>query len=194
MKTVGITGGIGAGKSIVSRIFSILGAPVYDADSRAKVLMNTNPKVRKGVTELFGEESYSEGELNRVHIGKIAFHQPERLEQLNQLVHPEVAEDFKSWRQSYQSPYVLKEAALLVENGSYKALDHLIVVTSPSSVRKQRVLQRDPHRSEKDVVAIMERQLPESEKIAVADTIIHNDGTQLVLPQVIEAHTRLINA
>lgn len=192
MKTVGITGGIGAGKSIVCRIFQVLGVPVYDADTRAKVLMNEHEAIKNRVVELFGPESYLDGGLNRVHIGKIAFHQPELLEQLNHVVHPAVAEDFGIWRNQQQSSYVLKEAALLVENGSYQALDHLIVVAAPEEIRTSRVLQRDTHRNLKDVQAIMERQTSEAEKAKVADWIIHNDGSQLVIPQVLELHATLV--
>ncbi len=192
MKTVGITGGIGAGKSIVCNIFQILGVPVYDADSRAKLLMNEHQVIRARVLELFGAESYQNGELNRVHIGKIAFHEPELLEKLNLVVHPAVAEDFKNWSSAQQSSYVIKEAALLVETGSYKSLDHLIVVSAPIHIRTRRVLQRDPHRNEKDVRAIIERQASEEEKAKLADTIIVNDESQLVIPQVLNTHATLV--
>ncbi len=191
MKTVGITGGIGAGKSIVCRIFRVLGVPVYDADSRAKILMNEHEAIRERVIELFGQESYQQGILNRVHVGKIAFHQPQLLEQLNQIVHPAVADDFQAWCTNQDSPYVLKEAALLVENGSYKSLDHLIVVTAPEGIRVQRVLQRDSHRNEKDILAIMDRQFSDQDKSQVAHTIIQNDETQLVIPQVLKTHALL---
>ncbi|MDW3195985.1 MAG: dephospho-CoA kinase [Cytophagales bacterium] len=192
MKTVGITGGIGAGKSIVSRIFQTLGAPVYDADSRAKRLMNEHEAIREQVIELFGAESYDQGVLNREHIGKIAFHQPKRLEQLNAVVHPAVAEDFANWAQEQSFSYVLKEAALLVETGSYKSLDYLILVSAPVDIRTQRVLKRDPHRNAKDVQAIIERQLSEEQKAAIAQTIITNDESQLVIPQVLRTHAELV--
>lgn len=192
MKTVGITGGIGAGKSIVCRIFQILGVPVYDADSRAKVLMNQHETIKARVIELFGDESYHNGLLNRVHIGKIAFHQPELLEQLNRVVHPAVAKDFEQWSQAQQVSYVIKEAALLVETGSYRSLDHLIVVSAPIAIRTKRVLLRDPHRNEKDVHAIMESQTSEEEKAKLADTIIINDESRLVIPQVLNTHAALV--
>lgn len=191
MKAVGITGGIGAGKSIVCRIFQTLGVPVYDADSRARILMNQHEAIKARVLELFGEESYQNGQLNRVHIGKIAFHQPELLDQLNVVVHPAVAEDFETWSNAQPVSYVIKEAALLVETGSYKSLDHLIVVSAPIEVRTKRVLQRDLHRNEKDVKAIMERQTSEEEKTKLADTIIVNDESQLVIPQVLAIHGTL---
>ena len=191
MKIVGITGGIGAGKSIACEIFRIIGVPVYDADSRAKALMNENKKIKDEVIQLFGEQSYEQGIINRVHIGKRAFHHPELLKQLNQVVHPEVARDFESWQQTKTTKYVLKEAALLVETGSYKHLDHLIVVTAPEEIRIQRVLKRDPHRNQSDVKAIIDRQMSEEEKVKVADSIIHNDDYQLVIPQVLSVHRQL---
>ena len=154
--------------------------------------MNEHEAIREKVIQLFGEESYRQSVLNRIHIGKIAFHQPELLEQLNQVVHPAVAEDFSSWCHAQQSVYVLKEAALLVETGAYKELDHLIVVTAPAEIRTRRVLSRDAHRNEKDVQAIMERQSSDAEKAKVADTMIYNDGSQLVIPQVLATHEELV--
>lgn len=154
--------------------------------------MNKHEAIRQKVISLFGEESYDQGVLNRVHIGNIAFHQPELLEQLNAVVHPAVAEDFEKWVQVQTFSYVLKEAALLVETGSYKALDHLILVSAPIKIRTRRVLLRDPHRNEKDVQAIIERQLSEEQKAAVAQTIITNDESQLVIPQVLRTHAELV--
>lgn len=154
--------------------------------------MNEHESIKARVIDLFGLESYQRGQLNRVHIGKMAFHQPELLEQLNLVVHPAVAEDFEVWVKSQTSSYVLKEAALFVETGSYKSLDHLIVVSAPVKIRTQRVLLRDPHRNENDVHAIMERQSSEEEKAHVADTIITNDETQLVIPQVLKTHVALV--
>ena len=193
MKVVGITGGIGAGKSVVSQVFRILGIPVYDADTRAKWLMNEHPEIISSVISLFGTESYQEGRLDRAHIGKIAFHDQSLLDQLNKIVHPAVAQDFQKWYRHKTTTYVLKEAALLVENNSYKALDHLIVVSAPEAIRKERVLKRDPHRNPDDVKAILSRQLPEAQKLEVADHVIVNDETQLVIPQVLQVHQSLFS-
>lgn len=192
MKIVGITGGIGVGKSTVSKIFKILGIPVYDADSRAKRLMNEDPEIRATVIEFFGEESYRNGELDRTHVGKIAFHKKELLNHLNTVVHPAVARDFRQWSSEQDAPYVMKEAALLVENGSSKDLDYLIVVSAPEKIRIDRVLERDPHRNLDDVKAIIAKQFPEARKLELADHIIVNDGSQLVIPQVLSVHHAIL--
>lgn len=190
---IGITGGIGAGKSIICRIFRVLSIPVYDADIRAKDLMNTLPEIRTRVIELFGKESYSKNEINRKHIGKIAFHQPGKIEELNKLVHPYVARDYENWViQNGNSRYVLKEAALLFEAGSYKVLDRLITVTAPESLRIKRVLQRDPHRNESDVRAIISNQWTEEQKVEKSDFVILNDESKMVIPQVLDIHSILM--
>jgi len=192
---VGITGGIGSGKSLVSRIFHSLGAPVYDADSRAKKLMTTDGILVSQIKKEFGTLSYlPDGSLDRVYISKATFGHPDRLERLNQLVHPRVADDYSNWVASHrQSVYVLKEAALLYEAGSYKALDKVIVVTAPESIRLKRVLERDPQRKAEDVRDIMKRQWPEEEKAKRADFMIYNDDTQMVIPQVLDLHQRFIS-
>ena len=186
MKTVGITGGIGAGKSIVCQFFQILGVPVYDADSRAKRLMNENQEVKFAVQRIFGEKSYLDEKLDRNYIGKLAFHNPNLLKQLNAVVHPAVALDFQKWRDNQHAEYVLKEAALLVENGSYKMMDHLIVVLASAEIRIARVLKRDPHRNIEDIKAILNRQASEQEKREVADSIIINDSSRLLIPQILK--------
>lgn len=182
---VGITGGIGAGKSIVSKVFKVLGIPVYDADTRAKWLMNYEQAVKSKIIESFGTKAYKKDELDREFIGAETFHNPDKLKILNAIVHPAVGEDYKQWAESQKSPYTLKEAALIFEAGSYKGLDRIIVVTAPSEIRIARVLRRDAHRSKKDIEAIMVRQWPEEEKIARADYIIKNDGREMILPQIL---------
>ena len=188
-KVVGVTGGIGAGKSLVSKIFSSLGVPVYDADSNAKLLMVSDEELKQSIIDLFGPESYINQDLNREWIGKKAFSNPDLLKQLNHLVHPAVQRHFTKWvEQHLDSRYVLKEAALLVENESYKKLDHLIVVSAPENIRIERVLKRDSHRSEEDVRAILEKQLLEEEKIDKADFVLTNDGQSLLIPEILKLH------
>jgi dephospho-CoA kinase len=187
---IGITGGIGSGKSLVCRIFQILGAPVYDADSRAKDLMTTDGILISRIKKEFGELSYrQDGSLHREYLGEKVFRDAERLKVLNSLVHPRVAEDYTQWvGRHQQAPYVIKEAALLFEAGSYKALDKVIVVHAPSSVRIKRVLSRDKHRTEAQVREIMKNQLPEEDTLARSDFIIRNDESQLVITQVLDLH------
>lgn len=189
---VGITGGIGAGKSLISNIFKILGIPVYDADSRARWLMNHDPHLKKAITGLFGEKAYNSDGLDRKWIARQTFQDKNKLDQLNAVVHPAVGEDYLSWQKNQKGPYSIKEAALLYEAGSYKELDKVIVVTAPDELRIERVLQRDTHRTKSDVEAIMKNQWPQQKKEEMADFVISNDGSQMVLPQVLAIHEELI--
>lgn len=186
---VGITGGIGAGKSVVARIFKKLGTHIYDADSSAKWLMSHSDNLKSAVQVLFGQESYQDGKLNREHIASLAFHKPILLTQLNSLVHPEVELDFTKWiseNSSYR--YLMKEAALLFETGSYKKLDQIILVIAPKEVRIKRILARDAHRNQEDIEAIMDKQLSDEQKQAKADIVLSNDGSNLLIPQILKLH------
>lgn len=186
---VGITGGIGSGKSLVCKIFQSLGAPVYDADSRAKALMTTDGILINQIKKEFGNLSYNtDGTLNRKHISESAFGHPEKLKALDAMVHPRVADDYSKWVSEQSHSYVIKEAALLFEAGSYKTLDKIIVVSAPEDLRAKRVAARDPHRTEKVVKEIMKKQMPESEKTSRADFVVYNDESRLVIPQVLELH------
>jgi len=189
---VGITGGIGSGKSLICKIFGCLGIPLYDADSRAKMLMTTDRILVDQIQKEFGNLSYhTNGTLNKEHLRK-AFANPTELKKLNAIVHPRVAHDYKTWvDQQKESRYVVKEAALLIESGSAKDLDYLIVVFAPKPLRVQRVLKRDPHRNLQEVESIINNQMSEEEKMAKADDVIVNDETQLVIPQVLKLHERL---
>lgn len=183
---------MGSGKSTVCHIFESLGIPVYDADSRAKWLMMHDVDLRKDLLELLGEQAFeANGSLNRAWIAQEVFHKPAKLAKLNALVHPAVARDALRWHEAQQSSYTLREAALLVESGAYKHLHKLIVVTAPEKLRVQRVMQRDGMQ-EADVNARMSKQLPESEKVKLADFIIVNDGEQALISQVLNIHQALL--
>ena len=192
MLRIGITGGIGSGKSIASRLFQALGAPVYDADSRARWLMENDDELRRHLTAAFGPRTYdAAGRLNRPLLAGTVFNNPSLLAQLNALVHPRVGTDFEHWAAAQAQAgyaYVLKEAALLFETGSYKQLDQIITVFAPLLVRQARVLRRDPHRSLADVQAIMAKQLGEDEKMQRADHVLTNDDVRPLLPQVLALH------
>jgi dephospho-CoA kinase len=194
MLKIGITGGIGSGKTVVCQLFALLGVPVYDADTRAKWVMNHDPVLRAGLTEAFGPDIYSAEGLNRAYVIQAVFNDPERLARLNGLVHPRVGHDFAAWAAAQQQAghaYVLKEAALLYESGSWQQLDRIITVYAPQPIREQRVLRRDPHRTPQDVLNIIGKQLSEEEKLQRADYVIRNDDAQLVLPQVLQLHGEL---
>ena len=189
---IGITGGIGSGKSLVCRIFGKLGVPVYDADSHAKGLMTTDGILVSQIKKEFGDLAYQPDKtLNRTYLASHVFADEEKLQKLNSMVHPRVAIDYAKWLESqWEAPYVLKEAALLFESGAYRLLDKIIVVSAPESLRQKRVLQRDVHRSVEQFKGIVEKQMPEREKLKRADYIIVNDDTMLVIPQVLALHDR----
>lgn len=192
MLKVGITGGIGSGKTTVCKIFEALGIPVYYADDRAKSLMQTVPELITAIKNLFGSEAYDpDGSLNRQYIASIAFNDPDKLQKLNRLVHPVVLKDGLSWHFSQSNvPYTIKEAALLIESGSYRQLDKLIVVTAPVEIRIRRVMVRDKV-SENAVLERIHHQMPEEEKTKLADFVIVNDGTRSIVRQVWQIHRKL---
>ena len=189
MLRIGITGGIGSGKTTVCRIFESLGIPVYYADEWAKWLTVHDPAVKSGIVAEFGENAYVDGQYNRAFIAGIVFKDAARLQVLNGLIHPALEQHSRHWhaQQDASLPYTLKEAALMIESGSYRFLDHLIMVTAPESLRIQRVMQRDGI-SEADVKARIARQMPESEKLAYANVVIHNDASRSLVAQVWKIH------
>ncbi len=191
---IGITGGIGSGKTTACQIFETLGIPVYYADERAKWLIEHDPALVAGIRKLFGEAAYGpDGSYQRNYVAGIVFTQVDKLEALNRLVHPAVIRDGAEWHAAQNKvPYTIKEAALLIESGSHRQLDRLIVVTAPEPTRVKRVMQRDQMRAE-EVRARMERQLPEAEKIKLADFVIHNDGKQSLIRQVLTIHHKIIS-
>jgi len=192
---IGITGGIGSGKTTVCRIFEALGIPVYYADERAKWLMAHCAELRASITAAFGAAAYTdEGHLNRAYLADVVFNDSQQLNRLNALVHPAVGKDAAFWHAQQQDvPYTLKEAALLFESGSYQQLDRVITVFAPRELRLQRVMRRDGVSSEQ-VQARMARQLPEEEKINRADYVIYNDGRASLVRQVWAIHQTLSNA
>lgn len=189
---IGITGGIGSGKSLVCRIFRSLGISVYDADSHAKELMTTDGILISNIKKEFGELSYhGDGSLNRKYLSSTVFNDAGKLEKLNKMVHPRVGEDYLQWvNERRGQSYVIKEAALLFEAGSYKLLDKVMVVTAPDWLRIERVKQRDPQRTEEQIRTIIGNQMPQEEKMKLADFTIVNDESVLLIPQVLKLHAR----
>ncbi|SFE86585.1 dephospho-CoA kinase [Chitinophaga sp. CF118] len=192
MLKIGITGGIGSGKSTVSRIFELLGIPVYYADTAAKEIMHTDEDLKHKIKEHFGQSIYnSDGILDRAALGKIVFNDKDQLELLNSLVHPATIRHSDEWAQKQTSPYVIKEAALLFEAGSAQYLDKIIGVFAPLPMRLLRVMKRD-NVSREEVLARINKQIDENIKMRLCDYVIHNDEQQLVIPQVLSLHETLL--
>jgi dephospho-CoA kinase len=190
MVRVGLTGGIGSGKSTVAHVFEILGIPVYYADKEAKRLMNEDPEIRRQLIQQFGQEAYSDNLLNRRFIAEIVFRDKEKLRLLNSLIHPITIARAEEWMTKHNAPYVIKEAALIFESGSQEGLDYVIGVSAPLAVRIQRTIKRDGVTRD-EVMARMENQIQESIKMRLCDFVIRNDDEHLVLPQVLALHEKL---
>jgi dephospho-CoA kinase len=191
MLKIGITGGIGSGKSTVAKVFEILGIPVYYADDAAKRLMQEDPELKNQIINLFGGNAFILGKLNRPWISAQIFGNPEKVNALNAVVHPATIRDAHEWMSRQHTPYTLKEAALIFESGSEKELDYVIGVDAPQELRIQRVIERD-NTNREAILQRMNNQLDETEKIKRCDFIIHNDGNQMVIPQVIALHKQLV--
>lgn len=195
MLKIGITGGIGSGKTTVCRIFETLGIPVFYADTVAKQIMVTDPILVAGVKAAFGPESYGDNDiLNNKHIAGIVFNNAAELEKLNALVHPAVFRAFDAWVQQIpeNTPYILKEAALLFESESYKMCDQTVLVIAPKETRLRRVMQRDGASAEQ-VQARMDKQMSDEEKMTMADYLVHNNETDSLIAQVLKLHEQFLN-
>ncbi len=194
MLKIGITGGIGSGKTTVCKIFEQLGIPVYYADIEARELMNTDPILVEEVKKEFGDVYDDNGYLNRPTLAQIVFNDKAKLEKLNALVHPAVKRGFKQWVERQNNvPYVMKEAALMYESGSYKDVDYMITVSAPEKLRIERVVERDGV-TDGEVEKRMKNQLSEEERLERADFVIKNDETEALIPQVMELHEKFIDA
>ena len=173
MKLIGLTGGIGSGKSTVARMFEEYGIPVYYADDEAKRLMAGSPEIRSALIKTFGDESFKDGELNRKYLADMVFNNPEKLRLINAIVHPAVRKDFENWAKLQKTDWVIQENAILFESGMDKRFDKIISVTAPEVVRIKRVMQRDGVQ-EQQVLERMQNQWPETEKISRSDYVIRN--------------------
>lgn len=191
MIKVGITGGIGSGKSYICQVFIKLGTPVYNADAAGKRLMHTSEEVKQKVLQLFGANAYEGENLNRKYISQQVFSNKELLSKLNNIVHPAVEKDFSEWCIKHRrEAYVLKEAAILFESGSYRKLDKVIVIDAPIEERIDRVIQRDGANRE-DVLNRINNQWPADKIKSLADFVIINSSKVLILPQILEIHKNL---
>jgi dephospho-CoA kinase len=192
MLKIGLTGGIGSGKSTVCKVFEALTVPVYHADEKAKALINVNPDLKKSIVSEFGPESFNNQGYNTAFIGRLVFNKKELLNTLNRIVHPFVAEDFILWCQANKNyPYTLQETAILFESGAAALMDYSIVVDAPESLRIKRVIDRD-RSSKEEVQARISNQWPAEKIRSLADWVIENDDKNLVLPQILKIHNNIL--
>lgn len=192
MKTlVGLTGGIGSGKTTIANFFKELGVPIYIADTEAKSLMNRSKVIKRKLIALFGDNAYQNEKLNRDFLSKQIFNNKDLLQKMNAIVHPKVASHFTRWVKKQDAPYVISEAAILFENGSYKKYDYIITVTAPEEVRLKRVMSRDNSSKEK-VKSVMNNQWKDEEKIKLSDYVIQNINLEEAKAQVLQIHQNLL--
>ena len=182
---IGLTGGIGSGKSVVAKVFATLGIPVFNADDEAKRIMQTSPEIKTKLIEQFGLEIYNENGLDKEKLASIVFNDPFQLQLLNAIVHPVTIQAAKDWAAKQTTPYVIKEAALIFESGTADGLFKVIGVTAPLSLRTHRVMQRDGITKDQ-VDARMRNQISDTIKMRLCDYVIENNNQQMVIPQVLE--------
>jgi len=192
MLRIGITGGIGSGKTMVCRIFEVLGVPVYYADFHAKMLMESDVRIQKELIKLFGPSIIQEGKIDRAKLAGILFNNDNALRSVNTIVHPAVRKDFDRWgMEMAEHHYIIEEAAILFESGAYKLLDFNIAVSAPEDIRIKRVMIRD-NTSREEVLSRISKQMTEHERNSLADAVIINDESELLIPQVLALHNKLI--
>ena len=191
MLKIGLTGGIGSGKTLVAKVFSLLGVPVYYADAAAKMLMNSDPGLRDALRNAFGDQIYSHQGINKQKFAEKIFSHPDALQLANSIIHPHVFRDFENWCQRYSgSPYIIMETAILLESGAYSIMDNSVVVVAPLETRIRRVMQRDAVGRE-SVLARMRNQCSDEERNRIAGFLLYNDEEHLLLPQVLDIHARI---
>lgn len=190
MKIIGLTGGIGSGKTIICKIFNTLGIPVYNSDIEAKLLMNNDVQIITELKNKFGDDIYNKNKLNREKLAKLIFNDNNNLNFVNTTVHPAVKLHFNKWTEKQISEFVIKETAILFESSTYKDVDFIITVIAPENIRINRIIARDYLKKE-DIQAILANQISDNEKINRSDFIINNDNKQLVLPQILNIYENL---
>ncbi len=191
MLKVGITGGIGAGKSVVCQVFKTLGIPVFNADDTAKQLIEQDEHIVAQMKSLFGDDIYINGKLQRAQVASVVFKKPELLQQLNAIIHPATIEAGEKWIAKQNTDYIIKEAAIFFESGTYKQMDVMIGVTAPEELRIKRALQREGMTREK-IQERIAQQMDDAEKMSRCDYVIINDGKQAIIPQVMDIHHKLL--
>lgn len=192
MKVVGITGGIGSGKTLVGSVFSSLGIPVFNADEQAKSIYENHPELLRAIKIEFGEGVMIGEKLNRQALAQIVFTDPSALKKLNALIHPEVTKTFNTWKLTQVSPYVMREAAIMIESNNYQDCAHLILVSADEEIRRSRVVKRSAL-SENEVGMRMKNQMTDDQRRSFCDFEIRNSGDELILPQIAEIHTIIMD-
>lgn len=191
MLKIGLTGGIGSGKTTVARIFELLDVPVYYADAASKRLYHTDPEMKSLIMQQFGEHVYHNGQINRHALAEIVFKDPAKLQELNAIVHPRTIHDAEEWMRRQEAPYAIKEAALIFESGSASSLDYVIGVSAPLHYRMNRVMDRDGV-SKEEFLRRANRQIDEEIKMKLCDFVIVNNDQEMVIPQVLELHDKFL--
>lgn len=190
---IGLTGGIGSGKTTVAQIFKVLGIPIFVADEVSKEIIDTDQNLQGKLVDLIGPDLVKGGKIDRPYMAKRIFNDSELLRAVNALIHPAVGRAFKSWREEKQAAYVIREAAILFESGTHHDCDKIVVVTAPEDLRIKRLKKRSGENVEQ-IKARMDKQWPQEKKAALADYLIFNDGSQLLIPQVVKVHEDLIRS
>lgn len=192
MLIVGLTGGIGSGKTLISSVFRILGVPVFDADQEARILTDTDPEIKNDLLQWLGPGYFSDRRLDRPKVAELVFHDKEALNRLNGIVHPRIRDRFTTWTENHRNkPYVIHEAAILFESGFYRMMDTNILIVCPEEVRVQRVARRDGTNEDR-ARARLANQLPDEQKIPLAGFIINNNGKEPLVPVVLDIHAQLL--
>ena len=191
MLRIGLTGGIGSGKSTVAQIFEVLGIPIFYADTEARRIMNEDENLKEAIIKNFGSSSYTEGELNRSYIASLVFNDQEKLELLNSLTHPVTMKYGNEWMMNQKTSYAIHEAALIFEANVNKRLDYVIGVHAPLQLRIKRAMERDKV-TEEEILRRINRQMDQDRKMKLCDFIIQNDEQHLVIPQVLSIHRELL--
>ncbi len=192
-KMIGLTGGIGAGKTMVAKLFASIGVPVFNADDTAKELMQTSPAIKSQLIKQFGEKVYENGILQKAYLSSIVFSDPHQLALLNAIVHPITIQAAWDWAKQQTAPYVIKEAALLFESNAAEGLDFVIGVTAPKPLRIQRIMQRDAC-SKEEAESRIRYQINDTIKMRLCDKVIVNDEIQLIMPQVLAIHEFILSS
>jgi dephospho-CoA kinase len=190
MIKVGLTGGIGSGKTIVAKVFEQLNVPVFYADEEAKRLLYNDEEIIKQLRDRFGDSIFDENGINKASLASLIFNDSIALRDVNRIIHPRVRKEFANWAEQQTSPYVIMEAAILFESGGHKNMDYSILVYAPEDLRIQRVVERDNTTAEQ-VKARMRNQDKDEDKINKADWVLYNDGVRMILPQIIEIHNQI---